>query len=102
MLSSSCRNFRQTILGHITDHIRLFICLGDTRSHNSSVAEEEYNPSAVSDEEEHNLSSPAFCIIKTMTDKLDGNERSLYRQGMAAFGGVASTYQLPPSIPMQK
>ena len=56
MLSSSCRNFRQTILGHITDHIRLFICLGDTRSHNSSVAEEEYNSSAVSDEEEHNLS----------------------------------------------
>ena len=27
-------------------------------------------------------------------DKLDGNERSLYRQGMAAFGGVAPTYHI--------
>ena len=27
-------------------------------------------------------------------DKLDENERSLYRQGMAAFGGVAPTYHI--------
>lgn len=27
-------------------------------------------------------------------DKLDKNERSLYRQGMAAFGGVAPTYHI--------
>ena len=27
-------------------------------------------------------------------EKLDKNERSLYRQGMAAFGGVAPTYHI--------
>ena len=27
-------------------------------------------------------------------DRLDENERSLYRQGMAAFGGVAPTYHI--------
>lgn len=35
-------------------------------------------------------------------DKLDENERSLYRQGMAAFGGVAPTYHIelrePPTL----
>lgn len=33
-------------------------------------------------------------------DKLDENERSLYRQGMAAFGGVAPTYHILLCIQM--
>ena len=33
-------------------------------------------------------------LIPVTMEKLDENERNLYRQGMAAFGGVAPTYRI--------